>query len=312
MYSVYKITNQINNMCYIGSSVRVKKRWREEINASKNSNARTYNYPLSIAFREYGIDNFTFEVIRDDFENVWDMEEYEQAMIDYYHSLAPQGYNQTRATHSNNIMAENRQKYNEKISQKCAKIDKNNNIIEVYNSYHEAARKNGFDGDNYATKIRNICKGKTSSFKDELIFRDLNKDNKIITQPIKSYKAKKRIIGIHIDTQDEIYFDSISEAAKKLKTDRCSISKCIQGNKRYSNVKSYIFRELDYQGDIIEVENTIENILSEYNRTNPLINGERHNIKEWCKIYGISTQSFYRRLEKGLSVEEAITTPKRR
>ena len=27
MYSVYKITNKINNKCYIGSSIRVEKRW---------------------------------------------------------------------------------------------------------------------------------------------------------------------------------------------------------------------------------------------------------------------------------------------
>ena len=36
MFTVYKITNCINNKCYIGSSVRVKKRWKEHINCSKN------------------------------------------------------------------------------------------------------------------------------------------------------------------------------------------------------------------------------------------------------------------------------------
>ena len=29
MFSVYKITNKINNKCYIGSSIRVEKRWKE-------------------------------------------------------------------------------------------------------------------------------------------------------------------------------------------------------------------------------------------------------------------------------------------
>ena len=43
-----------------------------------------------------------------------------------------------------------------------------------------------------------------------------------------------------------------------------------------------MFRQLDLDGNIIEVENTIENIQKEYDRTNPIINGERHNIKEWC------------------------------
>lgn len=34
MYSVYKITNLTNNKSYIGSSIRVEKRWREHINCS--------------------------------------------------------------------------------------------------------------------------------------------------------------------------------------------------------------------------------------------------------------------------------------
>ena len=44
-----------------------------------------------------------------------------------------------------------------------------NNIIEIYSSYHEAARKNNLDGDSSASKVRAICKGKNSSIKDELI-----------------------------------------------------------------------------------------------------------------------------------------------
>lgn len=311
MYSVYKITNKINNMCYIGSSIRVEKRWQQEKNASKNSNYPSYDYPLSQAFREYGINSFTFEIIRDDFESIWDMEEYEQSMIDYYHSLYPQGYNQTRATHSNNIIAENRQKYIKKISQKCAKIDTNNNILEIYSSYHDAARKNTPDGDNYATTIRDICKGKISSYKG-LIFRDLDENNIIIYQPFKPYKGRKAIVGIHIQTGEEIYFNSISEAAEQLNSDRRSIQQCISGSDRYSKIKGYILREIDLNGNIIETEKTIEDRLKEYNLTNPIINGKRHNIKEWCQIYGISRPSFYARLKKGMSVEEAITTPKRR
>lgn len=42
------------------------------------------------------------------------------------------------------------------------------------------------------------------------------------------------------------------------------------------------------------------------------INGEYHNFKDWCKIYGISTPCAYKRIKKGMSKIEAITTPKRR
>lgn len=55
MFTVYKITNKINNKCYIGSSIRTEKRWKQHINASNNLNSPHYNYPLYQAFRKYGL-----------------------------------------------------------------------------------------------------------------------------------------------------------------------------------------------------------------------------------------------------------------
>lgn len=53
MYAVYKITNLINNKCYIGSSIRVEKRWQQHRNVAFNINSSQYNYPLYRAFRKY-------------------------------------------------------------------------------------------------------------------------------------------------------------------------------------------------------------------------------------------------------------------
>ena len=311
MYSVYKITNITNQKKYIGSSIRPEKRQREHINNANNPNSQAYNYPLQCAFRKYGIENFNFEILKDDFNTQTEMTEYEQLMIIFYDSLN-NGYNQTLQTNQSEIAKENLEKYLQTIRCKCAKIDKNNNILEIYNSYHEAAKKNGMDPDNCASSIRDVCKGKTSSIKDKFIFRDLDANDNIIIQPFKPYKGKKAIIGIHIDTKEEIYFNSISEAAKILNTDRWSITQCIQGVPRYSKVKNYIFRELDQNGNIVEVENSIEDILQKYNQTNPEINGERHTFKDWCKIYGISESSVRKRMKKGMNVVEAITIPKER
>ena len=51
MFTVYKITNKINQKCYIGSSIRVNKRWQQHINDANNPNNEKYNYPLYQAFR---------------------------------------------------------------------------------------------------------------------------------------------------------------------------------------------------------------------------------------------------------------------
>ena len=152
---IYKITNKINNKCYIGSSIRVEKRWKEHINASKNPNNPQYNYPLYSAFRKYGIENFTFEILKDDFNS-------------------------------------------------------------------------------------------------------------------------------------------------------------IKGDNRYSIVKGYIIRELDLYGNIIENNISIQDRIDEYNLHNPLINGERHSISEWSKIYNIARQTVMNRIKNGMDIVEAITTPTRR
>ena len=63
MFQIYKISNNLNNKVYIGSSIDVERRWRQHKEASINEKDHHYNYPLMIAFRQFGIDNFTFEII---------------------------------------------------------------------------------------------------------------------------------------------------------------------------------------------------------------------------------------------------------
>lgn len=216
-------------------------------------------------------------------------------------------------THLSDICRENADKHIAKISCRCAKIDKNNNILEKYSSYHEAARKNGLDGDMNASKIRAVCKGERSSIYGTLFFRDLDENDKIIERSFKSYKNRKTLIGIDVNNPEDIrYFSSISEAAKELNTDRQSIGQCIQGKDRYSIIKGYILREIDSNGDIIETQKTIEERLKEYNETNPVINGERHSITEWCAILGISRYTYYYRKKQGKSTLEALLLPKKR
>ena len=58
MIGIYRITNKVNNFCYIGQSTNVKKRWANHRSAYKNANSKDYNYPLYKDMRLYGINNF--------------------------------------------------------------------------------------------------------------------------------------------------------------------------------------------------------------------------------------------------------------
>ena len=63
MVGIYKITNLINNKAYIGQSINIESRWRHHKADSKNKLSENYEKILYRAFRKYGIENFSFEVI---------------------------------------------------------------------------------------------------------------------------------------------------------------------------------------------------------------------------------------------------------
>lgn len=95
---IYKITNKINNHCYIGQSINIKKRWWSH----KNYREFQKDYPLYRAFKKYGIENFVFEVIEEC--RVSELDEKEKYWINYYDSYI-NGYNQTIGGQSKNFIS---------------------------------------------------------------------------------------------------------------------------------------------------------------------------------------------------------------
>lgn len=92
MVGIYKITNNINEKSYIGQSVNIAKRWVAHKAAINKKNEHTYDYPLYRAFRKYGVDNFSFEVLEECSHE--QLDEKEKYWISYYNTL-DNGYNQT-------------------------------------------------------------------------------------------------------------------------------------------------------------------------------------------------------------------------
>ena len=63
MIGIYKITNTINQKSYIGQSNFIERRLAQH--KSPYEQERFSNKPLYQAFKKYGIENFTFEVIEE-------------------------------------------------------------------------------------------------------------------------------------------------------------------------------------------------------------------------------------------------------
>ena len=71
---IYKITNTINNMCYVGQAANLTDRWKQHIKRGVGAETPTRNklYP---AMQEYGVENFTFEVIEECDRSLLDKQE---------------------------------------------------------------------------------------------------------------------------------------------------------------------------------------------------------------------------------------------
>lgn len=87
---IYKITNTVNNKCYIGQTIQddVQRRWELHRRLAKQDKGCT---ALKEAFKKYGIDKFKFEIIIICFND--DCIEYEKQYIKKYNALVPNGYN---------------------------------------------------------------------------------------------------------------------------------------------------------------------------------------------------------------------------
>jgi group I intron endonuclease len=83
---IYKITNTLDNKCYIGQTItNIEERWRHH---KTNSSNCLY---LKNAFKKYGINKFKFEIVCICFDD--DLNRFEIEYIKHFNSLVPNGYN---------------------------------------------------------------------------------------------------------------------------------------------------------------------------------------------------------------------------
>lgn len=95
---IYKITNLINHKNYIGQSINIERRWKDEKDRAFNQNSNSYNSALSQSFRKYGLSNFSFEILEQC--DIKDLDVKEIFYIEKYNSYY-NGYNETTGGQGN-------------------------------------------------------------------------------------------------------------------------------------------------------------------------------------------------------------------
>lgn len=249
MYQIYKITNQKNGMVYIGSSIEVERRWRQHKEASINEKDHHYNYPLMIAFREFGIANFTFEVI-DTLPDYQTMIKAEHDWIVKENCVVPNGYNQTHQTDSpmfdptiaRKMSDTKRKKYGKRVCE----IDATNNILMIWDSLVEASEATGLN----RFKISNVCNG-TRLTTGNRVFRFIDEDENIIIPEVKVNqvqtnritKTSRKVGAYNANNELVASFDSLQLAAQFCGGNSSTISAVCRGKR--NTHKNYIWRYLD-------------------------------------------------------------------
>lgn len=89
---IYKITNVINNKCYIGKTIdSIEKRWKEHCHDYQKNDIG--NRPLYLAMRKYGVENFSIEEVESCDISI--LNEREIYWINFFDSYKT-GYNATK------------------------------------------------------------------------------------------------------------------------------------------------------------------------------------------------------------------------
>ena len=250
---IYKITNILNNKCYIGQSVNYKSRWLRH--------KKCYYSDVGKALIKDGVSNFTFEVL---FQcNACDVDLLEMYMIMYYNSYDSScGYNKAYCKLSNEEISSAEKLLND-ITSGIYELDFDNLnkvfgsdgkaviCLEddlIFSSASECARYYGLNN----SHISAVCRG-TRATTGNLHFRYIDEDENII-EPVKCVKEKSCAVYVK---ETGLIYESISVACNELGIDyrACvsAITKCLKGQR--ITAKGYHWRYFE-NDTIVETDRT--------------------------------------------------------
>lgn len=127
---IYKITNLLNEKCYIGSSLNITERWYQH--KTKLLHKKHHSIKLQRAINKYGMDNFKYDIIEEC--NQESLIIREQYYIDFFDSYK-NGYNSTPKAGNNLGM-----KHSEETKEKLKKASMGNK--NMLNKSHTDETKN--------------------------------------------------------------------------------------------------------------------------------------------------------------------------
>lgn len=191
----------------------------------------------------------------------------------------------------------------QKVGIKCALVNEKNEILQTFNSYHDAARK--ILNSDEASGVRQVCDGLRYSY-NNFIFRRVKEDGTLEIPELQTRKRRQQVCGISVfDKNDIVYYDSITQAAEQEKISRSSIQKCIAGNERYTQVNFRVWRKNE---DNIIIDNgiKIDEVIKNYNNKYIFYNNKWQTVNDVARQRGLKPATVYARIRNGKTKYQAL------
>jgi group I intron endonuclease len=211
---IYKITNKINGMNYVGQTIQIlEERWRQHRKIGSNC------LYLKRAFEKYGIDNFTFTMICVCFDE--DLDKFEIQYMKSLNSIVPNGYNLRCGGNSGKHHEETKNK----ISKALKALKGRTDIFRYHLGKHLTEETKN--------KISKALKGRTDIIRNSNHFRKTGMRHTEKSKNKMSVSHKKKVDQYDLDNIFIKSFDSIADAAAaaEIKICRDNIGRVCSGKK---------------------------------------------------------------------------------
>ena len=319
---IYKITNKINKKIYVGQTKKYPQtRWNEHKRNSANPLHRNYEYPLYKAFRKYGIENFSFEIIEEcefinlDSKEIFWINFYDSYNNGYNQSLGGKGFSKLNLDETKIIEEYKKEQNISLIAQKynCSN-DSIRNILLKHNipikSASDIKKESGFEIFQYDENFKLI---QTFPSLQEAS-RWLKENQNIYTKQSLASTLRKSIIrkikayGFYWDSNEyqEIKKESQKETliniqkkynSKKIKTNSCLIcNTLIDSQSKYcSKCSSLLKKEKSIKEK--ESKGITRDFLKKEIRNKSFIQIAKEQkvsdnaIRKWCKLFNLPSKS---------------------
>lgn len=148
---IYCFTNLINNKKYVGQTINSNdNRYNNHKSSYQNENSNEYNSMLHRAFRKYGFENFSYEILVDNIEDIELLNKLEIYYIKKLNSLIPNGYNVEEG--GRNCKKPKTQEQKTKLTWGQAKLTEEE-IIELRIAYKEGKSPKQIYDEKYKDKL---------------------------------------------------------------------------------------------------------------------------------------------------------------